>query len=256
MDRSTYDVHVDAETTWTQEVNLIAHKLNKLMLLSKERGDEYKLSDFMLCARLVSTQRDPEGNINYFASLDGWAIETQVTAPLHTAAAVVLLLALAARRSTAKGAICPHNDAIPLSTALVQVAAGRMVAMSGPVRCRRSMEEIERTFGERLRKKLGEQQGNLMVQWLALNLVAHFGAPRPHVREWTCRDVALLYLPHARRVLADKAFEQIRGPLRPSISSLSDDALEVCLGFQCDLVRGRFDCDAGTRLHAALRYLR
>ena len=54
------------------------------MLLDKlpELLENIDLSQLVFCARCLSTERDPEGNINYFASLNaadsGFVIETQV----------------------------------------------------------------------------------------------------------------------------------------------------------------------------------
>jgi hypothetical protein len=128
------------------------------------------------------------------------------------------------------------------------------VALAGSVRCKRSAEDIERVFGECLRGELDEPQAALMVQWLALNTVAHWGAPRPYAREQSCHDVAVLYLPHARRVLADNALEQIRGPLRTSIHTHSYDVLAATLALEREIAHGRFYSDETARLHVALRH--
>jgi hypothetical protein len=49
----------------------------------------------------------------------------------------------------------------------------------------------------------------------------------------------MLYMPHAKSVLADNTFDQIKGPLRASISTPSHDALTAALAFEQEVAHGR-----------------
>ena len=73
--------HVDSETTRTL-LTLLEVQLPKVIKLFKQEGTKLDPAHLLFNARLLATERDPDGNINYLASHDaagsGFVIETQV----------------------------------------------------------------------------------------------------------------------------------------------------------------------------------
>ena len=75
-----------------------------------------------------------------------------------------------------------------------------MVALGGPVRCKKDVAHIEKAYGPRLRELLPSKEAELVVHWLALNLETHFGQTRDELRSQDCHDFSMIYLPDARQV--------------------------------------------------------